>query len=151
MINCCRPPTKESDLTQLDVAVLWEVISYCLRIGNLSFWGSGRPRGRGRPFQKVGGFAPHFLEWYPGRPGPPRPPKLTRAPCEFQNLSLSPGAGRAGNRRFVGSKRPPPIAKPTGNDGGRSPPPFLRVFPRLCAVFDPEKSTISGPSLKNKT
>ncbi len=41
------------------VAILWEGILNLLRVGNRSFWGSGRPR---RPFQKVGGFAPHLLE-----------------------------------------------------------------------------------------
>ncbi len=66
-----------------------------LRIGNRSFWGSGRPRGPNRPFQKVGGFAPHFLQglpkpgylkavwpdfwvrfWGLGRGGPGRPCKM---------------------------------------------------------------------------
>jgi hypothetical protein len=47
----------------------------CFRIRNRSFLGSGRPREPGRPFQKAGGFAPHLLEWSPGPPGSPRPPK----------------------------------------------------------------------------
>ncbi len=57
----------------LNVAVLWEVIFIFFRIGNRSVWGSGRPRGPGRPFRWVGGFAPHLLEGSPGPPGPPRP------------------------------------------------------------------------------
>ena len=36
------------------------------------FRGSGRPRGPGKPFQKMRGFAPHLLEWFPG-PGRPDP------------------------------------------------------------------------------
>ena len=46
-----------------------------VRVGNRSFWGSGRPRGPRRPLQKVGGEAPHLLEGSPGPPGPPRPQK----------------------------------------------------------------------------
>ncbi len=59
------------------VAALWEVIFNCSRIGTRSFWGSGRPRGPRRPFQKVGGFAPHLFEGLPGPPGPSRPQKRT--------------------------------------------------------------------------
>jgi hypothetical protein len=39
------------------------------------FWGSKLPRGPGKYFQKVGGFAPHLLAWFPGPPGQLRPPK----------------------------------------------------------------------------
>ena len=40
----------------LDVAALWMSIKFYnfLRVGNLSFWGSGRPREPRRPLQKVG-------------------------------------------------------------------------------------------------
>ncbi len=31
---------------------------------------SGRPRGPGRAFKNVGGFAPHIFERFPGLPGP---------------------------------------------------------------------------------
>ncbi len=46
-----------------DVAAHWGLIKIMniIRIGNRSFWGSGRPRGPGRPFQKVGGETPHRL------------------------------------------------------------------------------------------
>ena len=57
------------------IDVLWEVVLNLLRVGNRSFWGSGRLRGHRRPLQKVGGKAPHLLEGSPGPPGPPRPPK----------------------------------------------------------------------------
>ena len=42
------------------VAVHWGLIKIMIiiRIANRSFWGSGRPRGPGRPFQKVGGRNP---------------------------------------------------------------------------------------------
>ena len=33
------------------------------------FLRSGRPRGPGKPFQNVGGFAPHIFEGLPGPPG----------------------------------------------------------------------------------
>ncbi len=46
---------------RLSVVVLWEVIFNLLRIGNRSFWGSGRHRGPGRPFRWVGGFAPYLV------------------------------------------------------------------------------------------
>ncbi len=59
----------------LGVAALWEVSFKFLRVGNRSCWGSGRPRGPGRPFHWVGGFAHHLLEGSQGPPGPPRPPK----------------------------------------------------------------------------
>jgi len=40
--------------------------------------GSGRPRAAGKPSKTMGGFAPpHLFGRYPGRPGPPRPPKST--------------------------------------------------------------------------
>jgi len=47
--------------------------------GNLGnrFWRSGRPRAAGKPFQKVGGEASRVSGRYPGRLGPPRPPKST--------------------------------------------------------------------------
>ena len=38
--------------------------------GNHRFWRSGRPRRPQKPFQKVGGFATHLLEWCWGPPGP---------------------------------------------------------------------------------
>ncbi len=38
---------------------------------------SGRPRGPGKALKKVGGFAPHILEGFPGPPGPARPQKRT--------------------------------------------------------------------------
>jgi hypothetical protein len=44
-----------------------------ITIVNRSFWGSGRPRVPGGPFQKLGGFAPDLLEGSPGPPGPPSP------------------------------------------------------------------------------
>ncbi len=79
---CCEATGKSGDALPWPavhpdrrVAVLWEGTFNVLRIGNWSFWGSGRPRGPGRPFQKVGGEAPHFLEGSPGPPGSPRPPK----------------------------------------------------------------------------
>ncbi len=43
-------------------------------------------------------------------------------------LSLSPGAGRAGNRRLLGSKRPPPTAKSIGKGGGEAPHLFHWVL-----------------------
>ena len=46
---------------------------------------SGRPRAAGKPFKKVGGEAPHLLEGFPGRPGPPRHPKSMIFP-----LNLAP-------------------------------------------------------------
>ncbi len=51
--------------------------------GNLAgFWGgallkSGRPRGPGKAFKNVEGFAPHIFEGFPGSPGPARPQKRT--------------------------------------------------------------------------
>ncbi len=48
---------------------------------------------------------------------------------ELQNLSLSPGAGRAGNCPFWGLIAHP-TAKPTGKGGGLCPTPFGRVDPR---------------------
>ncbi len=56
---------------------LREGILNLLRAGNRSLWGSGRPRGPRRPFQKVGGFAPHILGGFPGPPGPARLQKRT--------------------------------------------------------------------------
>ncbi len=46
------------------------------------FWGaflrSGRPRGLGKAFQKIGGFAPHICEGFSGPPGPARLQKCTK-------------------------------------------------------------------------
>ncbi len=66
------------------VAVAWEGSLNFSMVRNRSFWGSGRPRGPRRPFQNVGGFAPHLLEWSPGPMGAHLPsggPPFTTAPC----------------------------------------------------------------------
>jgi hypothetical protein len=42
-----------------------------------SIFGSGQPRGPGKPFKNMGGTAPHIFEWFLGPPGPPRPRKST--------------------------------------------------------------------------
>ena len=59
------------------VAVLWEGVFQFFKVGNRSFWGSGRPQGPRIPGQKVGGFAPDLFEGFPGPPGPARPHKCT--------------------------------------------------------------------------
>ncbi len=41
----------------------------------VDLWGLGGPGGPKKPFQKVGGEAPHLLEWFLGPPGPPKPEK----------------------------------------------------------------------------
>ena len=67
LFECLRSGTRDLELgagrIQIDVAVLWLGPKFCnfLRIGNLSFWGSGQSQGPGRPFQKVGGEGPHLL------------------------------------------------------------------------------------------
>jgi len=60
---------------QLNVAAPWEEISNFLRVGDRSFWGSGRPRGPRWPFRWARGPRPHLFEGSPGPPGPPRLPK----------------------------------------------------------------------------
>ena len=52
--------------------------------------GSGRPRGPGRPMQKVGGVAPNLLQGSPGLPGPPRPPKSTISGPDFGRINNRP-------------------------------------------------------------
>ncbi len=49
---------------------------------------SGRPRGRGRSFQKVGGFAPHLLKGSPEPPGAGQTPLIdhVRFRCQFFSL-----------------------------------------------------------------
>ena len=44
-------------------------------IENRSFWGSGRSRAAGRPFKKVGGFAPHLFKGVSRPPGAAQTPK----------------------------------------------------------------------------
>ncbi len=76
LMNCYKGPDTRMDCFNGNhLAVLWDQFLNFIRIGNRSFWGSGRPRGPRRPFQTVGGFAPHLLEGSPGPRGPPRPPK----------------------------------------------------------------------------
>jgi len=54
----------------------------CLKAIWLGFWGSflrsGRAPGAREGFKKVGGFAPHIFEGFPGPPGPARPQKRTQ-------------------------------------------------------------------------
>jgi len=52
--------------------------------------GSGRPRAAGKPLKKVGGFAPHLFEGFPGRPGPPRPTKSRFFPLNLAPLLVPP-------------------------------------------------------------
>jgi hypothetical protein len=52
---------------------------------------SGRPLGPGKAFKKVGGFAPHILQGFPGPPGPARlqegtPKNPARLPSGTQKL-----------------------------------------------------------------
>jgi len=78
--------TSETLASRLGDAQPWRSIDICLHRGaalkgvrrgqiekkNPGFSGSGRPRVAGKPFRKMGGFAPHRFEGFPGRPGPPR-------------------------------------------------------------------------------
>ena len=95
---------------------------------NQSGLGSGRPRAGEKPFKKLGGFAPHLLKSFPGRPGPPRPPndrflkQITRPP------SAKPPSGSrrrcwavfgyTGVCRFVGGPpgHPPGAQEKQSND-----------------------------------
>jgi hypothetical protein len=65
---CSRNPVQTSA-----VAVLRSLANTPPQVGhvfvNLCFWDLSCPRGPGKPFQKVGGFAPHLLERFPGPPG----------------------------------------------------------------------------------
>ena len=71
-------------------AALWDVSFKFLTVGNRSFWRSGRPRGPGRPFRWVGGFAPNLSEGSSGPPGPPRP-QHGRSPILIRiMISVSP-------------------------------------------------------------
>ncbi len=72
-------PSRDQIVDRPYVASLWVAIqlSNFLRIGNRSFWESERPRGPPRPFQKVGGFAPHLSEGFPGPPGAAQTSKMT--------------------------------------------------------------------------
>jgi hypothetical protein len=54
----------------LYVAALWERIIDCLRVGNWSFWGSGRPRGPRRP-KRWGASPPTFCKGLRGIQGRP--------------------------------------------------------------------------------
>jgi hypothetical protein len=71
------------------------------------FWGgaclrSGRPRGPGKAFQNVGGFAPHISEGLSGPPGPARLPKRTqtnRPDCLQVPRGYPPYGGHSFTRR----------------------------------------------------
>ncbi len=52
---------------------------------------SGKPRGPGKAFQNVGGFAPHLLGGFIGPPGPARPqrcPQKTAGQTAFRYPAL---------------------------------------------------------------
>ncbi len=79
------------------VAVLWEGILNCLRVGHRSFCGSGRPRGPGRPFQKMGELRPpHLLQGLRGPLGRPDPHNdrfptkcYSHPKCSHENVDFS--------------------------------------------------------------
>ena len=60
-----------------------------------AFLRSGRPRGPGKAFQKVGVLAPHLFEGLPGRPGPARPQKNTpKNPARLPAGTQTPDGGK---------------------------------------------------------
>ncbi len=83
--------TDGCDIESLCVAALWEGILTCLRVGNRSFWGSGRPPGAPETLPKGGGQSP--------------PP--------FGGLSKTPGAARTSK---TDDSRPAPKSRKIEND-----------------------------------
>ena len=60
-----------------------------------AFLKSSRPRGPGKTFQNVGGFAPHLFEGVPGPPGPARLQKWTpNKPARMPSGTQVPEATR---------------------------------------------------------
>ena len=100
----------------MDATVLWEGFLNFIRVGNRLFWELGRPRGPRRPFQNVGGFAPHLLQAPPGPPGPPRPPikRLSTFYSLLRNITSGPEIGLPG--RIVTGLLP---GKPRNRPAGR--------------------------------
>ncbi len=88
-----RPKTSSAVL--LNVAVLWlgPKFENFVRIGNRPFLKSGRSRGPGRPFRKVGAKPPTFLYGLPGPRGRPDPkndrfPTLNKLKVPMPKYSL---------------------------------------------------------------
>ncbi len=74
------PKSKNSGrILESFVAALWEVILNLLRVGNRSFWWSGRPRGPGDPSKRWGAKPPTFCKGFRGPQGRPGP-KNDRSP-----------------------------------------------------------------------
>ena len=107
------------------------------------------------PFQRVGldkwcrthpKFAPEINSEAISGPCSGPDPQVRIKNVSLSEGKLSPGFGRAGTRRFRGSKQPPPTAKPTGKGGGLCPPTFSNRFcgrgmphnllPSLCDTFN---------------
>jgi hypothetical protein len=98
---------------------------------------TGGPRRPQKPFQRVGGEAPHLLEWCLGPPGPPKPPKSTisgRPKNHALKTQVSrvgffdPGSGGSGGSREA--PKGPPWAFPGPPGAPRRPPyPAGRIDP----------------------
>ncbi len=104
--------------------------------GNRQWFGSGRPKRPLKPLQKVGGEAPHLLEWFLGPLGPPRPEKsaisdrpkihVLKTKC---NLSILP------NSTPIYAHRPRTLDELQSldtsyeGDSRRLPPTGIQAFP----------------------
>ena len=86
------------------------------------FLRSGRPRGPGKVFKKVGSEAPHILEGLPGPPGPARPQRCTpknqaRLPSGTQKARAVPkGLRLRPKTKAPLPDRPRPTRGRTGTD-----------------------------------
>ncbi len=133
---------------------------------------SCRPRGPGKAFKNVGGFAPHIFEGFPGPPGPARHQKRTQktrpvgfprrgqvAPpptslhfCTLGFLIHGVWAGRKSSIFGVWAAPAAPKTIPKG--GGLRPPPFGMVFGASGAAQTPnidDSRPAQKPCIKNPT
>jgi hypothetical protein len=105
------------------VAAPWVAIPLfnLLRIGDRPFWGSGRPRGHGRPSQKVGGEA--------------QTPKM--AP-PFRRASRAPGAPETLAKGR--GRSPPPFGRASGAPGAAQTSKMASLkneiyLPQYCQIL----------------
>jgi hypothetical protein len=92
------------------VAALW-FGKFCKkhqRIGHRPFLGSGRPRGTGKPFRKVGGEAPPPFARVSGVPGAAQTTKMT----DFQSLTIFLNQAKVQPRILLTSGIGPEIGLP---------------------------------------
>ena len=90
----------------------------------LDFFGLGGPGAAGKPLKKVGGFAHHLFQGFPGRPWPPRPqkspgfslliwpPLLVPPPCEGTGPMTRSGRQRAKVAEASPATRSPTRGRP---------------------------------------